>query len=419
SADRTFSASEITSVRTPSFTWPALFGPSQDSRSREDATKLRLDWPETGPPVVWRSPLGSAYSSPIVSGDYLIVFHRVADEEILECKDSRTGETRWTFRGPTSFRDSFEYSSGPHATPVTDGDRVYAVGAEGRFYCVDLRTGERIWSRFLTREYDVPRGRYAVSGSPLLEGDLLIFNLGARERQAGIIALDKNTGETVWTATDHGAGLATPRAAEIHGTRSIFVFTFDGLVCLAPETGQVRWIEDFRANNPERINTSSPLVWEDLVLVSAHFKGSRCLRVLPNGERETVWETVRDLQSQYSTVLGIDGFAYAFHAGNKTLRCVNLRDGTVNWQWPEPGIEGIGRGTAIAIGNRLVVYGEHGHLASLEMNSQQPVVKSLTSVPLLQQPCYSSPAFANGLLYLTNEREIVCFDLRAAGQTEL
>jgi outer membrane protein assembly factor BamB len=402
-----------TSTRHAASVWPALFGPFQDSRSREDPTQLRLDWPEEGPPVKWRQPIGSAYSSPIVYGDNLILFYRLGDEEILECKDAETGNSRWTFRGPTNFLDSFQYSSGPHSTPVTDGQRVYAVGAEGRFYCVDLESGKRVWSRFLTREYNVPRGRYAVAGSPLLEGNLLIFNLGARERNAGIIALDKNTGETVWTVTNHGAGMATPRSAEIHGTRYVFVFTFDGLVCLAPETGEVRWIEEFQANNPERINTTSPLVHDDLVLISAHFKGSLCLRILPDGQRETVWETVRNLQSQYNTVIAIDGFVYAFHALNKTFRCVDLSNGKVQWEWPKAGTEGIARGSSIAIGNRLLLYGEYGHLASLEINPEQPVVKSLTSKPLLKQPCYSSPAFANGLLYLTNEAEVVCFDLRA------
>lgn len=394
--------------------WPALFGPTNDSRVAGPETNLELDWSDEGPPAKWRKPVGTGYSSPIVCDGKLILLSRIGDEEILECRNAETGESLWEFRGPTTFQNGYDrYSSGPYSTPVADGERVYAVGAEGRFHCVDLQSGEPLWSRFLTEEYDVPEGAWPVSGSPLLEGDLLIVNLGGRDQGAGILALKKVTGETAWTATDHGAGLATPRAAEIHGSRYVFVLTLDGLVCLSPATGDVHWIEEFGANHPEKINSTSPLIWGDRVLISAFAKGSLCLRVLPDGGREKVWETRRELQVQYSPLIGWDGYVYAFHSRNKTLRCVDLRDGEIQWEWPEPGQDGVSRGTAIAIGDRLVLLGEYGYLAALDANPKAPVLRSLTAQPVLKPDCFSSPALANGLMYLRNEQEVVCFDLRA------
>jgi len=416
--------------REPRSNWPGLFGPFNDSKSSEDASQLNLDWSGDGPPVKWRRAIGSGYSSPVVYGERLIVFHRRGEKEILECLNAETGEPQWIFERPATFQDRWHYSSGPYSTPVIDGKigRVYAVGAAGRFSCVDLKTGRRIWERALHEEYTVPQGMFAVGASPLLVDDLLIFNLGAKTDNAGVLALDQQSGQTVWTATDHGAGLATPRLATFHGERFALVFTQDGLVCLKPETGDVQWTETFRANNPENINATSPLVKDDLVLISAYMKGSLCLRVLPNGQRETVWKTRRDFQSQYSTLIEVGGFVYGFHALDRTFRCLHLSTGKLQWKWPPAGEEGISRGSAMAVGNRLILFGEYGKLASLEINSHQPVVKAMTGKPLLKRECFSSPALANGLLYLRNDvemktptgektrrGEVICLDLRGTG----
>lgn len=389
--------------------WPGLFGPFNDSTSSE--TGLNLDWSKTGPPVVWRKPVGSGYASPVVWGNRLIVFFREGNKEILECRDLKTGDSQWRIARPTAYKCKYDYSSGPYSTPVTDGERVYAVGAEGRFFCVTLESGEPVWERVLTKEFDVPPGNFAVAASPLLENDRLIFNLGGVKTSAGIVALDKLTGKTLWKATKDAAGYATPRAATIHGRRLVFVLTGDGLVCLDPADGRVLWSKPYKANHPEYVNATSPLVRGDLVFVSVQKKGSFCIRILPDGQYETVWRKRRGFQSQYSTLIGIDGHAYGFDSSARTFCCVRLADGDVRWQWPGKEQEGVGRGQAIAVADRFLLFGEYGNLASLAINSHKPILKSLSG-ELLKRPCYSSPALAGGRLILRNEREVICLDLR-------
>lgn len=406
--------------RAPRSDWPGLFGPFNDAKSSEDASHLNLDWPEAGPPVKWRYAIGEGYSAPVVRDGRLIIFHRRGDEEILESLDAETGKPQWEFRGPTKFKDRFHYSSGPYATPAIGDKHVYAIGAEARAYCVELTTGKKVWERALQEDYTVPRGMFAAGASPLLVDNLLVFNLGAKKDNAGIIALDKTTGKTVWAATDHRAGLATPRIATIHGRKLLFVFTFEGLVCLEPAGGRVLWMEDYRANSPEKVNATTPVINDDLVLISAEARGSRCLRVLPDGKHETVWTIRRGLQSQYCTMIEVDGYVYAFDAVQHSFVCLRLSDRKIKWRWPEPGNEGITRGSAIAVGDRFILYGDRGRLATLQINSHKPIVQSLTKA-VMQPECLSFPALANGLLYLRSEHvvkharsgELVCFDLRA------
>src|SRR5712691_9142838 len=58
--------------------------------------------------------------------------------------------SHWTkrpegFCGPGSGR--FQYAYGPRATPTVDGDRVYAAGADGKLFCLDVKTGTIIWKK--------------------------------------------------------------------------------------------------------------------------------------------------------------------------------------------------------------------------------------------------------------------------------
>ena len=105
--------------------------------------------------------------------------HRLGDEEIVECLHPETGSSRWRFRYPTAFEDRYGYNNGPRASPVIDGQRVYTVGAEGKLHCLELATGRAIWQRDLRAEYKVPQDFFGTASTPLVEGRLLIVNVGA------------------------------------------------------------------------------------------------------------------------------------------------------------------------------------------------------------------------------------------------
>lgn len=69
--------------------WTTLFGPRHDSISREG--NIRREWPTTGPPIHWRTTIGSGYSSPVAIDDLVYILHRVDDEEIVEAFHIETG----------------------------------------------------------------------------------------------------------------------------------------------------------------------------------------------------------------------------------------------------------------------------------------------------------------------------------------
>jgi len=389
--------------------WPNLFGPEHNSISQE--TGLNFQWPATGPPELWRRPIGEGYTSPVAIDGRLVVFHRMGDEEIVESINAESGETEWTYAYPTSYVCKYEYSDGPASSPVVEHDRIYTLGAEGELVCLD-GAGSPLWQRSIAREYHVPEALFGVGGSPLLEGDQLIINLGGTEPAAGIIAIDKHTGRTLWTATDHRASYSTPVAATIHRRRMVFVLTDDGLVALDPANGRVFWSIPFRARTVDSPNATSPAVSGDTVLISmGNGLGSLVVRVLPDGSYEELWRDRRVLDSQWNNLVIVDGFIYGYastRAAGENFRCVELATGKLAWKWRSD----LRRGASLAAQEHMILFGEFGHLGSMKIDPAAPQLVSMTAEPLLTKPCYTVPILYCGRLYLRNVKTLLCLDLR-------
>lgn len=390
--------------------WPCLGGPFHNYVSAE--VDVQTEWTDAGPPKLWARNVGRGYSSPVVQGERVIVCYRTDDIEVIECLHAIHGGSMWRYQFPTTFKCRYEYSNGPYSTPIIDSNRVVAVGAQGQVHCLDLETGELIWRRMLHEEYSVPEALFAVGASPLIEGSRLIFNLGAAEEEAGVIAMDIRDGSTLWTALDHLASYATPVAATIHGQRYVFVVTFEGLVALDPADGKIFWTEAFRPRAPDSVNATSPIVvGERVVMVTGPGPGTLCIQVFPDHQHEILWQERRVLDSQFNSLLATEGYLYGYSSrryGGASFRCVDLNTGELQWKWQSE----LDRGSAIAAANRFILWGENGHLGSLEVSADEPILCSMTAEPLLEKPCYSAPALQDGLLYLRNEHKIVCFDLR-------
>ena len=113
-----------------------------------------------------------------------------------------------------------------------------------------MRHGRRLWKRALLEDYQVPPSFFGVGTSPLVEGGLVLVNVGGRD--AGIVAFARETGREVWKATGQGASYASPVAATIDGVRHALFFTREGLLSVDPANGEVRFSKRWRA----RINAS-------------------------------------------------------------------------------------------------------------------------------------------------------------------
>jgi outer membrane protein assembly factor BamB len=420
--------------------WPSFLGPTHNAVSTE--TRLSRTLP---PPVVWEYTKGTSYSSPGIVGDRLVYLHRVGDEEIVECLHAETGAKRWEFRYPTVFEDRYGYNNGPRSSPSISGGRVYTMGAESRLHCLDLATGKLIWKHDLRAEYKVPQDFFGTASTPLVEGSLLIVNVGAPGGPC-VAAFDLVTGREVWRAgREWGPSYATPVPAVVHGKRRIFVFAggesdppAGGLMSIDPANGKVDFTFPWRSRSFESVNASCPVVFDNKVFVSASYRtGGALVEVLPDFTHRVVW-TTQEFGLHFNTAIHRDGYLYGFDGRNEpdaSLACIDAKTGKVVWretpEWNET-LSGRGagrqqvmstyRGSLLSVDGQFLCLGELGHLLWLDLSPKG--YRELARTWLFAaRESWALPVLSRGLLYVSqNTRDtlqgtpprLICYDLRSA-----
>jgi outer membrane protein assembly factor BamB len=410
--------------------WPGFLGPLGTGASPEKG--ILAPWPKEGLRLVWQAAVGSGYGAPSVSRGRLFLFDRDGDHDRLRCLRSETGDLLWKFEYPTEFEDRYGYDSGPRCCPVVDGDRVYIFGPQGMLHCVRATDGELLWKVDTQAEFGVVPNFFGVGSAPVVEGDLLIAQVGGsppnsgpgpspdlKGNGSGIVAFDKRTGKVRYRVTDELAGYSSPVLATIDGRRWCFVFARGGLVGLEPATGKVDFHFPWRARSLESVNASNPVVVGDRVFLSETYgPGSVLLRVKQGGP-EVLWNDAeqrgRDkrMQCHWSTPIHVDGYLYGCSGrhSDADLRCLELATGKVVWSEPD-----LTRTSLLLVDGHFVCLGEDGGLRLLKVNPKKyeevarldPEGKAGS---LLEYPCWAAPVLAHGLLYVRGKGRLVCLEL--------
>jgi outer membrane protein assembly factor BamB len=349
---------------------------------------------------------------------------------------SETGEELWRFEYPTGYEDHFGYNNGPRCCPVVDGDRVYTFGAEGMLHCLRVVDGKLVWKVDTAKDFGVVQNFFGVASAPVIEGDLLIANIGGSPPDAerfptmeqkgngsGIVAFDKMTGKVRYKITDELAGYAGPVLATIHGRRWCFVFARGGLVGLEPATGKVDFHFPWRARVLECVNASNPVVVGDRVLITECYgPGSALLKVKPGGY-DLHWTDTdkgrdKSLQAHWNTPVYVNGHVYACsgrHSQTAELRCVEFSTGKVKWRLP-----GVGQTSLLLVDGHLLGLTEDGVLFLMKAGPEKSEPISVFEMPrkrrddpgpILEYPCWAAPILSHGLLYVRGKDRLICFEL--------
>jgi hypothetical protein len=144
--------------------WPQWLGPTRDAHWRESGI---VDSLPAEPKVLWRTPIHGGYAGPAVAGgrvyvmDYVLADgdptpdpsrrNELKGKERVLCLDAATGRLIWEHAYDCNY--AISYPSGPRCTPTVVDGKVYALGAEGNFWCLNAADGKILWSKDFKKEY--------------------------------------------------------------------------------------------------------------------------------------------------------------------------------------------------------------------------------------------------------------------------
>jgi len=375
--------------------WPQFRGPNRDGVSKE--TGLLTGWPVKGPEVSWRKKLGRGYSGISVVGDRLYTLFANGDGEFAVCLEAPSGKEVWRFRMDATFRNDF--GDGPRSTPTVFEGIVYVLSAKGKLHALQAKDGEAVWTRDLKEAYGAEPPEWGVATSPLVEGKLLIVDVGGSAGRS-VVAFDRKTGDEIWTSQKDKAGYSAPLAITVGGLRQVLLFTATQFVSLSPDDGSLLWKQPWKTSYD--VNAATPVfVPPDKVFVStAYDVGAALYRIdVKNGQAsiEELWKG-RQMRNKFSSSIYLDGQIYGFD--EKTLKCIDAATGDLRWQ-----TRGLGHGSLLYADGQLIVLSEEGELILVAATPERYVERARTRV--FDGRSWTVPTLAGGRLFLRDANEIV------------
>jgi len=379
--------------------WTDFRGPHRDGLYTE--TPIRTDWPAEGLEPLWSGPIGGGYASFVVADGLAFTIEQRRDEEVVAAYDVDSGAERWTHAWPAHFRETMG-GPGPRATPTWHDGRLYALGATGRFVCLDAATGVVLWERDILADGGAANLPWAMSGAPLVVDDVVVVQPGGRGWS--VAAYDRLTGDVAWHVLDDVQGYTSPMLATLGGIRQVVVVTAERAAGLRPEDGELLW--EYPWTVPVVPNIAQPLVIDDtrLFLSAGYGKGAALIELTPAGDRltaATVWESNR-MKNKFSSSVLIDGYIYGLD--ESILACIDAATGELLWKGGR-----YGYGQLLAVGDHLVVLTERGDLVLVRATPDGH--EEVASFRAIEGKTWNVPAMAGGRVLVRNARQMAAFDL--------
>jgi outer membrane protein assembly factor BamB len=375
--------------------WPQWRGPNRDGISQDKG--LLESWPAAGPPLLWKAQgLGEGYAAFSVVGDRLYTQGQQGNQEFVLAYDVNTGKQVWKTPSGRAYRESRGH--GPRGTPTVDGPRLYAVAADGALLCLEAGSGKRLWGVNFAEQFGGSIPRWGYSESPLVEGDRVIVTPGGRN--ASVVALNKLTGAPIWKSQSDPAAYSSPMAFDAGGSRKVAVFTAEGVMALDMRNGELYWRYPRVSNRTANIAT--PLIHNGHVFVSSDYGTGGALLKL-NGGSEVYFS--REMKNHYSSSVLVNGYLYGFSSA--ILTAMNFMTGEVAWR-----DRSVGKGSVAYADGRLYALGENGTVGLIEPTPAGYREKSRFEINRGAYPTWTPPVIANGRLYLREQDNLYCYNIK-------
>lgn len=405
---------------TETIQWPQLRGSNSDGLAVGET--LPETW-STTENVVWKAELpGWGWSSPVVWGNKIFITAAVSEREreklvvggypgghvrptdvhrwVTYCVDFDTGNLVWEREAHQGVppEERHPKNSYANATPIVDGERVYAYMENIGIFCYGM-DGTKLWER---RDNSYPmRGGWGPGASAVLHKDR-IYLVNDNEKESFMLAIDKNTGGEIWrVGRQEKSNWSTPYIWEHDRTEIVTIGT--GKVRSYDLEGNVLW----ELTGTSGLVSLMPVAKNGLLYLGAgyHYGPLYAIRPGATGDislspEETsnpwiAWSQPRGSSIHPSYLICDERLYVLFDAG--LLTCYNANTGDTIF--PRQRLNtGGGRFYASpwAYNGRIFLLNEDGTTWVIEDGSEFKVVRKNA----LDDYAWATPAIAQGSLFI-------------------
>ena len=383
--------------------WPRFRGPNGSGVSE---ASIPAKW--SSDDHLWKTHLpGTGHGSPVLWGKKIFLNAAREDGKIrlVSCVDADSGKVLWTREFKSNTHKKHKQNSFASSTPTADEERVYSVwGHKGELRILAFdHSGMTVWERDLGGV----NGNHGFGVSPIIYEDLLILPNDQEKGGGYVIALDKRTGKTQWKIPRNSKRLtfATPCIYPDGKGKEQLILTnwWLGVTSLVPDTGKLNWEKDVFGKPHSERAIASPITYGELVYGTCGFttKDKHLVAMDPKSGEE-VWRTEKSVPHIPTPIIAND-LLFMWGDGG-ILSCLDPLDGKSHWRVRVEDIQDTFYGSPVAAGNRIFCVSSFGKVAVIEAAKE---FKQL-AVNALNELCRSTPAIANGNLYIRTFENLIC-----------
>lgn len=380
--------------------WTGFRGPNRDGHYDQEPILTR--WPKEGLRQIWRQPIGGGYSSFTVADGRAYIIEQRRDREVAAAYAVSDGRELWTNGWPDKFEEPMG-GEGPRATPTYDEGRIYAMGGNGEFRCMDAASGRTIWRRNIIAENHAEVLAYGEAASPLIVGDKVIVLPGGTNGLS-VAAYDKLTGAPIWKSLSDNQAYSSPMLVTLAGQRQVLILSGRGVMGILPENGRLLWHLTWLVNNFNAVAQPVVLGSNRFMLSAGYGKGCAAFEVTQSNavfEARLLWNNTL-LRNKFSSSVFFQGFIYGLD--EDILVCLDAESGARKWKGGR-----FGYGQVLLAGGHLVILGGDGDLALV--TASPFAFDEVARFPALHGKTWNYPAIADGRIFVRNSVEMACFDL--------
>ena len=389
--------------------WTRFRGPNGTGISETKTVPTKISERD----VRWKIELpGSGHSSPVFWGNKLFITSTgdKAGGISVICLNAMDGAQIWRQEFPLAPFSRHKFNSFAASTPAVDAERVYLLWNEPEhFYLTALdHQGKKVWQRDLGPFVS----QHGCGISPILfEGKVIVGNEqddakmvpgGKKTGESFILAVDAKTGKTAWQTPRKSAVVAysTPVIYQPHGQKASIIFNSQGhgIYAVNPDDGKVLWEYD-QAFTMRSV--SSPLVAGDILLGSCGSGGggnyvTAVKAPTPgSGPPRLAWELKKSAPYVPTGIIK-DNRAWLW-SDSGIVSGLDPANGEVKFQ---ERVGGNFFGSPVWIDGRLFCVSTSGELVVAKAGEPFEVLHRFP----LNDTCHSTPAVANGRLYIRTEK---------------